>query len=270
VLKSSKISVLRLGKSFFVVACIIMSTVSCSTVYSLNRVAKRASDTRALKHDVRVDTASREVGSLHSVAWVAFSAVFECSKDCPFSLQEQKTIASLVASQSFTALDRELRRAFSNSQRVLAPVEETVHHSAFQSAHIETDSYRSRVGRWLDKLGLSRAPEVTVTAAGLKGVNPSELGWSGEQGLKVLGDKLGVDAVAVAHLRLSVQTIDDKPQVVVTGPKLWLFSSRVAKSVAVAELRPNWHLEALQNIDSTSLGKVASGFSARLAAELFE
>lgn len=251
---------------------VLASVVSCSTVYPLKNVAKRAAEPRTLKRDVHVDTASRDIGRMQSVAWVAYAATFECAKDCTYSDEERTRLSRDIAEASFAALDRELRKALGSSNRTLQNVDETLKTPAFGTAVIEIESYASKVGRWFERLGLVRATEATVAARGLKTVNPNELGWSGEESLSRLGRKLGVDAVAVGHLRITVENgAEGQPsRLVVQGPKIWFFSAHAAKSLVVAELRPGWKLEtpSAGALDVVAFDDVAVGFGTRVAQGL--
>ena len=216
----------------------------------------------AARPEVRVDTASRDIGRMQSVAWVAYTATFECEKDCPYSAEERARISQEVAENSFAALDRELRKGLGVTNRTLQNVDETLKSTAFTSAVIEVESYKSRVGRWFERLGLVRSTNSTVTARGLKSVNPSELGWSGEESLSRLGQKLGVDAVAVGHLLITVENSDTK-KLAVQGPKIWFFSSQAAKSLVIAERYLSLPLELSNN--RNTFDAVATDFGVRIA-----
>lgn len=252
-----------------VVVLLLFAMLSgCSTIYPLAGVAKRTEDARTLKSDVRVDTASRELSDVRSMAWAAYTVSFECERQCPYSVDERKRVAQEIADASFVALDREIRLALGG--RTLQDPAATARLAAFANAAVRADSYQSRVGQWLTKLGLGRTPVVNVTARGLKAVNPSEIGWSGEESLMTLGRALAVDAVLVGHVRVTLD--EDGKGFVILGPKLWLFSANKAKTVAVAELRPNWRLSrtAQGALDWNGLDPVASAFSRRISQALTE
>lgn len=249
---------------------------SCSTVYPLGSVAKRELDPRLASRDIAVETSVKSGGRIRNLAWAAFSVTFDCPKSCPFTVEERSALSREIADASFDAFDKSIRRVMGSDRNILQ-TEETVRSSAF--AHdIKSDSFRLRVSHWFERLGLSRNPEVTVSAKNLKSVNPEELGWSGGQSLAALGKSLGVDGVLVGHIRVTPDPNAKKEngtekKIVITGPKLWVFSSNDGMPIAVARLRLSWRPDprlegAVQNMGQLNLKgleDVALGFSSRVA-----
>ncbi|MEW6055252.1 MAG: hypothetical protein AB1540_01450 [Bdellovibrionota bacterium] len=261
---------------------VVLVFSACSTVYPLKSMAKRTSDPRVFRSDIRVDTASRDVGKLQKIAWAAYSVNFDCANECGYAEEEQKALAKEIAETSFAALDREIRKALLSHDpavsRSVLDTASTVRLAAF-AQEIKTDSYRSTVNRWLAKLGLNKSSEIKATAQNLKYLDPSEIGWSGEESLAKLGQSLGVDGVLVGHIRVSVDSpkesgAEKRSALKIQGPKVWIFSATSAKAIAMAELRPNWQLDRQssdgQSLDWTGLDDVASGFSSRVAQALKE
>lgn len=247
----------------------LLALTGCSSVYPLEKLAKRTDDKRNLRSDVRVDIASREIGAIKSIAWAGYTVTFECERQCPYAVEERTRIAQEIADRSFDALDGELRLKL--GERTVQDVALTTQLESFSSAQVRTESYQSRVGQWLEKLGFTRSPLISVSARGLKTVSPNEIGWSGEETLMALGQKLNVDGVLVAQVRVRLDEEtrgeDQSNALVIDGPKLWLFSSHKAKSVAVAELRPRWAVErnATGGLNWNGLATLASKFTLRLA-----
>lgn len=236
----------------------------CASVYPLQEFAKHSA--------VRVDTASRDIGAIKRLAWAGYTVVFECDRQCPYTVEERTRLAQEIADRSFDAFDNELRNQLGD--RAIQDVALTTQLESFTSAQVRTESYQSRVGQWLEKLGFTRAPLISVSARGLKTVSPNEIGWSGEETLMALGQKLHVDGVLVGQVRVRLDE-EERAQnqanaLVIDGPKLWLFSSHKAKSVAVAELTRQWMLERTSQgvLNWSGLSALATNFSSRFAQEL--
>jgi hypothetical protein len=255
----------------FAAGIALIALSGCASVVSLSKVADRTTDQGRLERDIRVDTASREIGDIKTLAWAAYGVSFECAKTCPYTLEERTQIVNEIAETSYLSIDRELRTALST--KTIEATEKTVNSPAY-SAEIKTESFKSTVSRWLDRIGLSRAPNVQATARNLKFVNPAELGWAGEESIGALGRKLSVDGVLIGHIRVVGESDGKlKRKLIVHGPKLWVFSSLSSRAVAVAELRPAWSLESVQaaaKLDWQGLDTVATRFSSRVAKAMTE
>lgn len=255
---------------------------ACASVYPLEKMGKRASDDVSLRQDIRVDAVDNEAARVSKLAWAAYSVTFECPKTCPYSLEERRALAREIAETSFTAFDQSLRKALASSAHAVAGREildtEAVVRSVTFGQDIKTDSFKIRVSRWLAQLGLSRNPEVTVSARALKAINPAELGWSGGQSLAALGKAVGVDGVLVGHISVAPDA-DAEPssrRLVITGPQLWVFSTSSGQPIAIARLKPKWRPDlrlqgALQNVSQFTwdgLGEMAAGYGSRVVEAL--
>src|SRR4051812_17702379 len=100
----------------FLSILILIFVTGCASVYPLGQMARRTEDPRSLHSDVTVDTSSRYLTTVRTVAWAAYSVDFECEKKCDYSLEERKAIAQEIADTSFTAFDREIRALFSGEE----------------------------------------------------------------------------------------------------------------------------------------------------------
>lgn len=234
-------------------------------------------------------SSARVAEPVKRIAWVGYAVSFECPKDCPYTLQERSALASQIAKLSFESFDRELRRALAGDRELLR-VHDVTGAPEF-ARELKTDSFKSRVARWFGRLGLSRAPDVIAPAEGLKALNPAEPGWDGASSVASLGKTLGVDGVLVGHITITPTAAEGvKGRLTVTGPKVWLYSSATARTVAITESPEGLRLEAPKTelarlkgagelsaarelkstprLDTRELDKVASRFGSRLAQAL--
>lgn len=157
-------------------------------------------------------------GAPRRLAWVGYSVSVGCETDCKVSGAEQKKIAEQIANRSFASLNQEVGKTNPLSQ--IQKVKETVSTEAFKNADIKNGSLRSKVSRWFDHLKLSQS--TTVTANGLRAVNPDELGWAGEESLRKLAHDLGVSGTIVGRVDVKLGA---RGEVVSEQPKFWVFNA---------------------------------------------
>lgn len=212
-----------------------------------------------LGKDVVVDLANRDLPGVQKLAWVGYTVNVDCESGCTLTQEAQQKLAQDLAQKSFQSFDRELRASFKPIQ--VLTTQETTSNAAF-GAVIPDDSFTSRIGRWFEHLKLSPAARATASAAGLKSIDPSELGWSGENHLQKLAQGLNVDGVLVGHLKVSIGKNNERE---VSGPKIWIFAAKKAKSIAAARLRRHWKIDST---DLKGIDAMAKAYSDRFAEEV--